>query len=237
MIARPKKWDDLRSRRTLLVSSFRELDIDAPIPSYQLDKVLRAPPLEWADRHVRDFRRSANFAARRSIDATREYFETPADIASALMFFDTLLQIERLIGQIQKVDVAKIQRLIRPSNKNLARLRAIRVSGGAAKSLQSSLVKKIARIEIFTRQNSIVTLPKGNNRDPFTANFIWFFGRKIGIGPDFLVKIPLFARILAAAWRDLDLPLEDHRGRSREPLERWFSDRLRHYTSPHDEVL
>jgi hypothetical protein len=82
-----------------------------------------------------------------------------------------------------------------------------------------------------------MTLPKGNNRDPLTANFIWFFGRYIGIEPDFWVKIPLFARILAAAWRDLHLPLEDRRGRSREPLERWFSDRLRHFTSPQDEAM
>jgi hypothetical protein len=59
---------------------------------------------------------------------------------------------------------------------------------------EALLLKTKARIEIFTRRNSIVTLPKGYNRDPFTANFIWFFGR-------------------------------------------WFSDRLRHYTSPHDEAL
>jgi hypothetical protein len=35
-----------------------------------------------------------------------------------------------------------------------------------------------------------------------------------------------FARFLAAAWKDLGFPLMDHRGRSREPLEDWFSDRL-----------
>jgi hypothetical protein len=36
-----------------------------------------------------------------------------------------------------------------------------------------------------------------------------------------------FAQFLAAAWRDLEFPLEDHRGHSREPLESWFSDRVR----------
>jgi hypothetical protein len=37
----------------------------------------------------------------------------------------------------------------------------------------------------------------------------------------------LFARFLAAAWRDAGFPLTDHRGNSREPLENWFADRVR----------
>jgi len=37
----------------------------------------------------------------------------------------------------------------------------------------------------------------------------------------------LFARFLAAAWRDAEFPLTDHRGNSREPLENWFADRVR----------
>jgi hypothetical protein len=35
-----------------------------------------------------------------------------------------------------------------------------------------------------------------------------------------------FARLLAATWRDLGFPLTDHRERSREPLEEWFTVRL-----------
>jgi hypothetical protein len=37
----------------------------------------------------------------------------------------------------------------------------------------------------------------------------------------------LFARFLAAAWRDAGFPLTDRRGNSREPLENWFADRIR----------
>ena len=241
MIARAETRGKVGSLRALPVSSFRELDVSAPIPSYELDRVLHRvldkPPFRITNRDIRFYRNSANFAARRSIDATREYFDRPADVAFAKMLFDNLLQIESLIGQLQKVDAAKIQRLIRPSNKNLTRLRATRISGRAVKSLHSSLKKTKSRIAIFTKQHSIVKLPKGNNRDPFTANFIWYFGQKIGIGPAFLVSNSLFAPVLAAAWRDLNMPLEDHRGRSREPLERWFSDRLRHFTSPQDEAI
>lgn len=36
-----------------------------------------------------------------------------------------------------------------------------------------------------------------------------------------------FVRFLAAAWADLNLPMEDHRGHSREPLEVWLADRVR----------
>ena len=36
-----------------------------------------------------------------------------------------------------------------------------------------------------------------------------------------------FVRFLAAAWADLNLPMEDHRGHSRGPLEVWLADRVR----------
>jgi hypothetical protein len=36
-----------------------------------------------------------------------------------------------------------------------------------------------------------------------------------------------FARLLAAAWRDASLPVTNENGKSREPLERWFADRVR----------
>jgi hypothetical protein len=42
-----------------------------------------------------------------------------------------------------------------------------------------------------------------------------------------------FARFLSAIWRDLRLPSEDHLGRSREPLEDWFADRLRKHFEGH----
>lgn len=32
--------------------------------------------------------------------------------------------------------------------------------------------------------------------------------------------------LLAAAWRDLQFPIEDGRGNTREPLEEWFRNRL-----------
>jgi hypothetical protein len=36
-----------------------------------------------------------------------------------------------------------------------------------------------------------------------------------------------FARLCAATWREAGLPITSGNGKSREPLERWFSDRIR----------
>jgi hypothetical protein len=42
---------------------------------------------------------------------------------------------------------------------------------------------------------------------------------------------PLFAHFLAAAWKDLGLPITDHRKRSRLPRTDWFAKRVRkHFT-------
>ena len=42
---------------------------------------------------------------------------------------------------------------------------------------------------------------------------------------------PLFAHFLATAWKDLGLPITDHRKRSRLPRTGWFAERVRkHFT-------
>jgi hypothetical protein len=238
MIARAKKQSKFSSRMALPANYFQGLDLSAPVPSYQLDKILMENPFEIKSlKRFEYHRNNANLAAHLSKSATEEYIERSVDVASARMLFERLHQIETLIADIQKVNVGKIGRIIRLSNRNLTRQREARIIYGAAKSLQSSLRKTKTRIGSFTSQHAVMTLPKGNNRDVFTANFIWEFGLGFGVGPEFLVKNTLFAKLLAAAWRDLKLPLEDRRGRSREPLERWFADRLRHFTSPKDGGL
>jgi hypothetical protein len=82
---------------------------------------------------------------------------------------------------------------------------------------------------------------KGGNFDPLANCFIdlvfeaWIILRSEGykvLVPDDIEHLrkehlQLFYRLLAAAWRDTGLPLVDHRGHSREPLEVWFADRIR----------
>jgi hypothetical protein len=77
------------------------------------------------------------------------------------------------------------------------------------------------------------------NHDPLSREFImnmFYTWQMFRYGDDDPVKgldplrpedRPLFARFLAAAWRDAGFPLTDHRGKSREPLENWFADRIR----------
>jgi hypothetical protein len=77
------------------------------------------------------------------------------------------------------------------------------------------------------------------NFDPFTFFFIEgiFYGvwcklrqlknrgLKFPLPPR--ADLPLFTKFLSAVWRDLGLPVQDHRGRSREPLQEWLADRVR----------
>jgi hypothetical protein len=230
MIATAKKRNDGRSRRAPPISfeDIRELDVNAPIPTYEMDTVLKEP----SDDEIRAFRDHAYSAAQLAHVLTKSELKAPTEIASARVFFDNLLQICRLIGTIEKFDVREFQRFVRPSNKNLTRMRATQISGSAARSLQSSLKKAKSRIENFTKRHSLEKLPKGNNRDLFTSLFILIFLLQPGGRPD-----SYGAKLLAAAWRDLKLPIKDHRGHSREPLERWFSDRLRRFVSPDDDLI
>jgi hypothetical protein len=72
---------------------------------------------------------------------------------------------------------------------------------------------------------------RGGNHDPFVSEFVLVVGVDLG----FLARgramskghVRPFAYLLAAGWRDLDFPVDDHRGKSREPLEEWFEDRIR----------
>jgi hypothetical protein len=232
MIATAKKRNDGRSRRALPISAedIQKLDRNAPIPTYEMDKVLLNESV--TDDLIKDFRDHAYRAAQLACVLTAVDLKAPVQIASARVFFYYLLQICRLIGAIEKSDVSEFQRFVRPSNKNITPARATRISGRAARSLQSSLQKTKSRIENFTKRHSVVKLPKGNNRDLFTSLFIWFFVLQFG-GPQDSNN----AKLLAAAWRDLKLPIKDHRGRSREPLERWLSDRLRRFVSPDDDQI
>src|ERR1700730_348857 len=74
------------------------------------------------------------------------------------------------------------------------------------------------------------------NHDPLSREFImnmfytwqmFRYGDDNTVGPLPPEDRRLFARFLAAAWRDAGFPLTDHRGSSREPLENWFADRVR----------
>jgi hypothetical protein len=80
-----KKRNNRRSRRALPISAedIRMLDIDAPIPTYEMDKVLTL--LNEPDR-IRIFREEANIAAEIACKLTEEHLKAPAQIALAIFF-------------------------------------------------------------------------------------------------------------------------------------------------------
>jgi hypothetical protein len=101
----------------------------------------------------------------------------------------------------------------------------------------SSLNKEIKRYTSAFQKESA----KCGNYDHFSSWFItnafdsWIGFRSKGFStlvPEDVERLSkehvgLFSRLLAAAWRDMGLPLTDHRGHSREPLEGWFADSIR----------
>ena len=159
-----------------------------------------------------------------------QYAEMPDRFELAKTFFDDLPLICMLIEKIEMLDLTKLRQLIRARYPNGLPQRQMRASSRSAKALQSSLRKAKAKIEDFVQSYEPGKPPKGNNRDIFVSSFIWNFGKKIGFDNDFSVNAALLGKVLAAAWRDLGLPLNDHRGHSREPLERWV---LRSHTASH----
>jgi hypothetical protein len=112
--------------------------------------------------------------------------------------------------------------------------------------LQRDLSAVRAGIEAYLLDYGLLENEGGRNRDPLSSVFIleafqqaWCalrFGQTApyGYGEKAFLKEQLptnhhrpFAQFLATAWKDIGFPLVDHRGRSREPLEHWFADRLR----------
>jgi hypothetical protein len=69
----------------------RQLKTDAPIPSYEIDKILKGPLFKNGmvpDKEVRQFRHAANSAALLAIAEMEQYAEMPDRFELAKTFFD-----------------------------------------------------------------------------------------------------------------------------------------------------
>ena len=209
------------------------LDVDAPIPTYEIDRVLRGPSFKkWNvdDDFIRDCRNAVNLGAFVALVSAKEDMKTPAARLKTRMLFDDLVNICNAIDRVEKFNSDAARNVLKtrgnPSARSKEAIRAVR-------SIQRALSKTRTNIQDFLKQYSI--LKAGNNRDTFVSTYIWIAGRKLGAEEDFSVRAAPFAKILAAGWRDLGMPLVDHRGRPRRSVERWLYDRIRHFVLPFDE--
>jgi hypothetical protein len=226
------------------------LDVDAASGTYGVDEIavefykmrvfLEREPFELS---LKKLRRAVDFAGCHSLGLSQaELLRAPERHRLTKRLFDDVKTISHLIERNKNLD---------PLDFMLS-VKYIHLRAGSCADRSSSLLTKLrdvrAEIEGFLADYGSKD-GRGGNRDPLSYNFM---SEMLRVWRDFadippeqaaaerayvesLRDVPEmfrseyrpFARLLAAAWRDLEFPLLDHRNVSREPLEDWFTDRVR----------
>jgi hypothetical protein len=245
-MAHPQNNSARTGRSKIIPIGYQKLDIAAPAGTYLLDSV------------VEEFRHRGIFPSVDDL-MERARIGNNCTCAAAIFHVQISLlgpmyrrHTKRLFG-----DLALIRHLIE-RNKNLDHFnvtlsenpqisdchKTYESSEEAFRHLQDNLGVVSEEIKVFLRAYELEK-SLGGNHDPLSHTFIrdgyvtWRIlrseksplPRSALVDPDPLSNehFRLFARFLAAGWRDASLPLTDHRGQSREPLEEWLADRVRKY--------
>jgi hypothetical protein len=220
------------------------LPLDAPLGTYAIDQVVEEFQVSGIFQsepgiiqHARD---SVYFAGGMAIINAKGVFERgPKYRHSTHRFLEDLKLIDHLIQRNRGLDPFWVLKSTLASSLIELDVRISRIRE-ATERIQQSLEALQPQIQAYLRSHR---LKKENrrNHDPLSSSFIMeLFVRlwcELRHGPnaqDFSRNYILstedrsrFARVLAAAWKDLGFSTTDHRGHSHEPLEYWFGDRLR----------
>lgn len=227
-----------------------QLDVDAASGSYRIDAIatelyaegifLNREPVEL---FLKRLRRSVDFAGCHSLVlAQSDLLTAPEQIKLTKRFFEDVKAISHLIERNKTIDLRCVWLFV--SN--------LRDEAGWRLDRTASLLIKLRDVQAEIEGYLLDYRPRGGrggNRDPLSYYFIsemldvW---RDFGDVPPgqaaaeraytesmrdvpkmFRSEYRPFARLLAAAWRDLEFPIVGHRNKSREPLEDWFADRVR----------
>jgi hypothetical protein len=226
------------------------LDVDAASGSYRIDAIatelyaegifLNREPVEL---FLKRLRRSVDFAGFYSLGAAQaELVTAPEQISLTKRFFEDVKAISHLIERNKTIDPHYVPLFVG----------FLRHGTGSCFDRTSSLLTKLRDVQAEIEGYLLDYRPRdgrGGNRDPLSYNFI---SEMLDVWRDFsdvppeqaaaeraytesMRDVPKmfrseyrpFARLLGAAWRDLEFPIVDHRNESREPLEDWFADRVR----------
>jgi hypothetical protein len=223
------------------------LDVDAKSGTYRIDEIaeelykqgvlLNREPFELL---LKKFRHSVDIAGCLGLgSAQAELLRAPEHRRLTKRFFEDIKVISHLIERNKKADAFYISFHVRA-----------RRSGCLDRTSRLLTMLREVRSEIESYLSDYrPDAGRGGNRDARSYDFI---SEMLDVWRDFcnvpseqaaaeraygetLCDVPKmfrseyrpFARLLAAAWRDLGFPLVDHRNESREPLEDWFADRVR----------
>jgi hypothetical protein len=216
------------------------LNHEAAVGTYSLDKVVEElrecgiyPNLGNLLKRVRY---ELDLAQARSVHYATRCLFAPKERQKTKRLLEDIALISHLIERNRNVDPISIAYELepRPNVRNHEGPRE------ATQCLMGDLSMLNKKIEQYTSTFQEAKA-KGGNHDPLSSWFVvWAFDSWVGLRSEvFKPLVPeevewlskqhrrLFSRLLAAAWRDTGLPLTDHRGHSREPLEDWFIDSLR----------
>ncbi len=168
--------------------------------------------------------------------------ERPISLQKTKRLLDDLLRIRHLIARNENLDPIEIDMSIRPRPDVDFKTHFV-ASYDRAQRMQHMLRGLNAEIADYLQSYELQHTHQRNSI--LSHEFIRFMF--VRVWPDLRFKnwpMPLdedwfqkmhlpkrhhgpFSQFLAAAWRDVGFPMEDHRGHSREPLESWFADRVR----------
>jgi hypothetical protein len=219
---------------------------------YQTGVFVNCEPFELI---LKKLRRSVDLAGLESLGlAQAELVGAPVYDRLTKRFFEDLEAIRHLIER-NKIDSISINASPRRFGRGTLEFLAASVDdllSGRRTERASGLLAKLADVKTEIEgylSDYCPRVRRGGNKDPLSHQFIlamtegvW---RRFGASvPDDVVaaqkNYPLsstfyvsrceyrpYARLLAAAWRDVGFPTVDQRNRSRGVLEDWFADRLR----------
>lgn len=219
---------------------------------YQTGVFVNCEPFELI---LKKLRRAVDFAGVDSLGlAQAELVRAPVHDRLTKRFFEDLEAIRHLIER-NKIDSSSINTSPRKFGDKTFELLAASIDDaitGRGQDRASGLLANLAdvRAEIEGYLSDYRPLVRrGGNMDPLSHHFI--SGMTEGVWRKFGTSVPddvaaaletgilsstfyvsrceyrPFARLLAAAWRDVGFPTVNHRNRSRALLEDWFADRLR----------
>jgi len=227
-----KAYGKTRREHVPKLDDLRVPNIDAPVGAWAVDR--------FGEEFLHDSRDPRRIPNLRVTVCAEGY----SAIQTAIGHLERWPNYRRMTGRFI-ADLKLISHLIE-RNKDLDPFAVLMASSGRASDFTEQLQEGLETVHTKIKnylQACKVKIESRRNRDPLSSAFImglfencWcdlmHWPQSVPHSVIFEKQLPRsqrrpFARFLAAAWRDLDFPLTDHRGQSREPLEDWFADRLR----------
>lgn len=221
-----------RAIRKIVMGTWPELDLDAPMHTYAVDAVnlpaIRAAHSCEADA-TRVVRRLVNASSRYALSlACQALIDCPAKRPRVERAYKALHEIQQLVRELQKVtpfDMATCG----AAWGNLELVQRFHPAELQYKALFATLEGALEPIKAALAEFPLLPPPKTSNLDFLTHGFLLLAAKEwqriTGNIPGLSASGP-FILLVAAAWTDLDFPTLDQNGKDqRQDLNGWLGDK------------